>query len=59
MMKIKDITVIPHVKIFVKIFVKSKRFSFLLKNKAKIMGKIIQFTDKGKNPEIKFYLFSP
>ena len=54
-MKIKDIIVIPHLKIFEK----SKRFSFLLKNKAKIMGKIIQFTDKGKNPEIKFYLFSP
>ena len=31
----------------------SKRFSFLLKDKAKIIEKINQFTDKGENPEIK------
>jgi len=31
----------------------SKGFSFLLKNKAKIIEKTSQFTDKGKNPEIK------
>ena len=31
----------------------SKRFSFLLKDKAKIIEKINQFTDIRKNPEIK------